>query len=86
MPPEIPPDVRLFLDGYPRQDNDTNLDRNLRFYSNELRCKPDNLLIDGLHDEWVNLSLTPIHLIYHADGKETMRHWSTTMALFSGCR
>jgi hypothetical protein len=52
MDKNIPRDVKEFLDGYPRGGNDPSQRRNLRFYSNEERCQPDNLLIDDLHEMW----------------------------------
>ncbi|OBZ68903.1 Opioid growth factor receptor-like protein 1 [Grifola frondosa] len=48
----IPIDVREFLDGYPDNQDEGSLSNNLRFYSNRLRCRPDNLLIDDLHRQW----------------------------------
>ena len=46
----VPSDVREFLDGYPRNGDDAGLSANLEFYQNMLRCRPDNLLIDELHE------------------------------------
>lgn len=51
MPAVIPRDVREFLDGYPDNTDDRSLSDNLLFYSNELRCRPDNLYIDDLHKQ-----------------------------------
>ncbi|KZT09395.1 uncharacterized protein LAESUDRAFT_723156 [Laetiporus sulphureus 93-53] len=48
----IPRDVREFLDDYPGTTDDGSLDANLRFYSNKLRCRPDNLLIEEIHEQW----------------------------------
>ncbi|GBE84417.1 hypothetical protein SCP_0603960 [Sparassis crispa] len=48
----IPRDVREFLEGYPENDDDASMSANLRFYSNKLRCRPDNLFIDEIHDRW----------------------------------
>lgn len=47
----IPRDVKEFLDGYPDNENDTSSSANLDFYSNNLRCKPDNRLIDEIHEQ-----------------------------------
>ncbi|KEP47077.1 opioid growth factor receptor-like protein [Rhizoctonia solani 123E] len=49
------PDVKEFLDGYPNIDHTgpPNPDHiNLKFYSNELKCLPDKLLIEELLDKW----------------------------------
>ncbi|CAE6439070.1 unnamed protein product [Rhizoctonia solani] len=51
----IPHDVKDFLDGYPDNDHINETDRrqlNLKFYSNELKCRPDGLLIEELLDRW----------------------------------
>lgn len=56
----IPDDVRSFLEGYPGASNKTSLDANLRFYKNEGRCRPDNLLVEQLQDECVTRLLIPI--------------------------
>ena len=47
----LPVDVRDFLEGYPRVPDEPSLKANLEFYSNTRRCKPDNLLIDQLHEQ-----------------------------------
>jgi hypothetical protein len=49
----IPRDVAEFLDGYPDVSEDTSTSVNLKFYSNELRCRPDNMLIDEIHEKWM---------------------------------
>jgi hypothetical protein len=49
----IPRDIREFLDGYPEHLDDRKLNANLRFYRNERRCRPDNLLIDEIHEQCV---------------------------------
>ncbi|TFL01788.1 opioid growth factor receptor conserved region-domain-containing protein [Pterulicium gracile] len=49
----IPNDVQEFLDGYPDVPDDKRKSANLKFYSNEQRCSPDNMLIDEIHDDWV---------------------------------
>ncbi|KAI0632400.1 opioid growth factor receptor conserved domain-containing protein [Trametes polyzona] len=48
----LPKDIKDFLDGYPRIPDNPNLNANLEFYLNKRRCKPDNLLIDELHEQW----------------------------------
>jgi len=48
----IPPDVKEFLEGYPSKQDDPTASDNLYFYSNSLRCKPDGLLIEEIHDQW----------------------------------
>ncbi|KIY72009.1 hypothetical protein CYLTODRAFT_389511 [Cylindrobasidium torrendii FP15055 ss-10] len=54
MSTDIPRDVLEFLQGYPNESsNDSSLTANLLFYQNKARCRPDNLLIDTLHDRWL---------------------------------
>ncbi|KAF8895372.1 opioid growth factor receptor conserved region-domain-containing protein [Infundibulicybe gibba] len=48
----IPRDVKEFLDGYPDAPNDLESSENLRFYRNTQRCRPDNRLIQEIHDQW----------------------------------
>ncbi|OSD07496.1 hypothetical protein PYCCODRAFT_1430743 [Trametes coccinea BRFM310] len=48
----LPQDIREFLDGYPDVSDDTRLNANYEFYSNKRRCRPDNLLVDELHELW----------------------------------
>ncbi|KAI0755220.1 opioid growth factor receptor conserved region-domain-containing protein [Daedaleopsis nitida] len=48
----LPGDVREFLEGYPRIDDEPDLNANLEFYKNTRRCQPDDLLIDQLHERW----------------------------------
>ena len=47
----IPSDVRNFLDDYPYVDDDPTCSVNLQFYSNTIRCQPDNRTIDEIHEE-----------------------------------
>ncbi|EPQ54589.1 opioid growth factor receptor [Gloeophyllum trabeum ATCC 11539] len=49
----LPRDIVEFLDSYPGEEDDISLNANLEFYSNRLRCRPDNLLIDELHERWL---------------------------------
>ena len=48
---KIPYDVQEFLDRYPGVDDDPTLTANLDFYSNTLRCRPDNCTIEEIHKE-----------------------------------
>jgi len=47
----IPRDVQEFIDNYPGVDEDTDASENLSFYSNTLRCRPDNKLVDEIHEQ-----------------------------------
>jgi len=60
----IPRDVQEFLDGYPDLRDDRSQSKNLRFYSNELKCQPDRKLISEIHEEYavcLFISLRPRH-------------------------
>jgi len=48
----IPHDVQEFLDGYPGVEDDPACIENLEFYSNTLRCQPDNCTIEVIHQDW----------------------------------
>jgi len=49
----LPRDIQDFLSGYPAQDdNDPKLTANVDFYSNRIKCRPDNMTIDQLHADW----------------------------------
>ncbi|EIW59380.1 uncharacterized protein TRAVEDRAFT_36796 [Trametes versicolor FP-101664 SS1] len=48
----LPRDITEFLQGYPDISDDPRLNANLEFYTNKQPCKPDNLLIDDLHEQW----------------------------------
>jgi len=52
MPTNVPRDVQEFLDEYPDAEDDETLSANLEFYSNRRRCRPDNILIDEIHEQW----------------------------------
>lgn len=52
----VPRDIREFIDGYPGIGDDPEAFMNLEFYSNTLRCRPDNLLIDEIHERYVRVS------------------------------
>ena len=51
MGASIPRDVQEFLDGYPDLRDDDFRSNNLKFYSNELKCRPDRKLIAEIHEE-----------------------------------
>jgi len=48
----IPRDVQEFLDGYPGVYDDPSCRENFEFYSNNLRCIPDNRTIEEIHERW----------------------------------
>ncbi|KAK7454035.1 hypothetical protein VKT23_011546 [Stygiomarasmius scandens] len=48
----VPRDVQEFLEGYLDGSNNKSLKANLEFYSNLRRCRPDNLLIDEILEQW----------------------------------
>lgn len=48
----LPADVRLFLEEYRNQEDHLDAKDNLKFYSNELACRPDGLLIEEIHEQW----------------------------------
>jgi len=50
----LPRDIQQFLHQYPDVEDDTTLSANLDFYSNKRRCQPDNLLIDQIHQRYVD--------------------------------
>lgn len=47
----LPRDITEFLQGYPDISDDPALNANLEFYTNKRRCRPDNLLIDDMHEQ-----------------------------------
>lgn len=49
----IPRDVQEFLDDYPDNEDDKSLSFNVEFYSNKRRCRPDNVLLEDIHREYV---------------------------------
>ena len=51
MSQSLPRDVQAFIDNYPDQEDSGRRD-NLKFYSNQLRSRPDGLLIDEMHVQW----------------------------------
>ncbi|KAJ3970703.1 opioid growth factor receptor conserved region-domain-containing protein [Lentinula raphanica] len=48
----LPADIQEFLENYPDGTDDKSLTANLEFYSNRLRCRPDKLLVDQIHEQW----------------------------------
>jgi hypothetical protein len=52
MPSKVHWTVQQFLDGYPDEGDDTSLSANLLFYSDRLRCQPDDLKITEIHEEY----------------------------------
>ena len=46
----IPRDVQEFWDGYPDVDDDPTCRANFEFYSNNVRCIPDNRTIEEIHE------------------------------------
>ncbi|KAF7346492.1 OGFr-N domain-containing protein [Mycena sanguinolenta] len=50
-PMTLPRDVQEFLDGYPHGGNDPRQSANLGFYSNTLRCRPDDHLVEEIHEQ-----------------------------------
>jgi len=46
----IPRDVQEFLDEYPDVVDDPTSRANLEFYSNNLRCSPDNRKVKEIHE------------------------------------
>ncbi|KAG5735999.1 Opioid growth factor receptor-like protein 1 [Termitomyces sp. T112] len=48
----IPRDIREFLENYPDNVDDPEASANFEFYSNVRRCRPDNRLIDEIHQQW----------------------------------
>ncbi|KAG7440850.1 uncharacterized protein BT62DRAFT_982965 [Guyanagaster necrorhizus] len=49
---DIPCDVFEFLSNYPSNSNNPSQSDNLLFYQNKLKCRPDRLTIDELHERW----------------------------------
>lgn len=45
----IPRDVQEFLDEYPDVVDDPTSRANFEFYSNSLRCSPDNRKVEEIH-------------------------------------
>lgn len=47
----VPRDVREFIDAYPGIKDDLKATENLGFYSNTVRCRPDQKTIDEIHEQ-----------------------------------
>ncbi|KAJ7784428.1 opioid growth factor receptor conserved region-domain-containing protein [Mycena metata] len=52
MATKIPHDVQEFLDGYPHGGNNPKATSNLGFYSNTEKCRPDEMLVEEIHEQW----------------------------------
>jgi hypothetical protein len=84
----IPRDVQEFIDGYPGVDDDPTCRENFEFYSNDIRCIPDNRSIQEIHER------LPVYIprimwslnIFSVDGLVIMTNWNTNMDIYSGCR
>lgn len=59
----IPRDVQEFLDGYPSSVNDASRTANIDFYQNQARCRPDRMLIEEIHDQYVFKMPLKVHEI-----------------------
>jgi len=51
----IPRDVQEFLDEYPDIVDDPTSRANLDFYSNNLRCQPDDRTIEEIHERYLHI-------------------------------
>jgi hypothetical protein len=82
----LPQDIQLFLDCYSNEENLPDANDNLRFYSNTLPCRPDELLIEDIHKQYLlSHSGRYSDICSHSlDGGETTECSSTIMALFNG--
>ncbi|KAJ3747119.1 opioid growth factor receptor conserved region-domain-containing protein [Lentinula detonsa] len=49
----LPADIQEFLENYPYGSDDESLSDNLEFYRNRLRCRPDKLLVEQIHEQWL---------------------------------
>lgn len=47
-------DAKRYRDGYPGQRDYKQLTKNLRFYQNQLKAKPNDLLVEDFHSQWWN--------------------------------
>src|ERR1700761_6545088 len=88
MTRSLPRDIQEFLAGYPELDDDNRLNANFAFYSNTLRCRPDDLLIDEIHD-WQVVASLPRSCIcayynWNKAGKGTMVLWNINTVSSSG--
>ena len=88
MTSTLPHDIREFLAGYPELDDDDKLNANFAFYSNTLRCRPDDLLIEEIHDRRVVASLRRSLFCTYCDwnkaGRGTTTPWNINTVSSSG--
>jgi hypothetical protein len=47
----IPRDVREFIDAYPSIGDNLEATENVGFYSNTVRCRPDQKTVDEIHEQ-----------------------------------
>jgi hypothetical protein len=57
----FPQDIRAFLAHYHGQEDDPGASDNLLFYRNQLRCKPDHLLISEILQRYEPTILSAQH-------------------------
>jgi len=87
MPSRINWTIQQFLDGYPNEGDDSSLSDNLLFYSDHLRCQPDNLKITEIHQQYLlffhwSTSNSDYNLVV---GLDVIEHWRADTGSFSGC-
>jgi hypothetical protein len=56
FPMAFPRDIRDFLEGYPGNQDNSSRSANLEFYYNARRCRPDNLFIEEILEQYVKRS------------------------------
>jgi hypothetical protein len=83
----IPRDVQEFLDEYPGVMDDPSSTENLEFYSNNLRCRPDNRTIDEIHERYCTLHVDLLTLLISStvDGSGIMENWRPSTDIYNGC-
>lgn len=92
MDRSIPRDVQEFLDNYPDVGDDPLANANLAFYSNKIRCEPDAVTIEQIHEEWVISDILGVKICPHKccplflGGFWTTEDWNISTATFNGCR
>jgi hypothetical protein len=87
MPSKIHWTIQQFLDGYPDEGDDPSLSANLLFYSDRLRCQPDELKITEIHQQYLLIFRLPISNVdhYHLGGLDATERWRADTGSFSGC-
>ncbi|XP_060579821.1 uncharacterized protein LOC132736653 isoform X2 [Ruditapes philippinarum] len=45
-------DIQQYINGYPEQEDDLNMDENYKFFMNEIPSRPNGDYIDTIHKEW----------------------------------